>query len=53
MEPYSSSLENGIRLTNLCEHQVPGYYVMEGNIMFGAKVVEPNAIIKLVEEISA
>lgn len=31
----------------------PGYYVMEGNIMFGAKVVEPNAIFKLVEEISA
>lgn len=31
----------------------PGYYVMEGNIMFGAKVVEENAIIKLVEEISA
>ena len=31
----------------------PGYYVMEGNIMFGAKVVEPDAIIKLVEEISA
>lgn len=31
----------------------PGYYVMEGNIMFGAKVVEPNAIIKLVEEVSA
>lgn len=31
----------------------PGYFVMEGNIMFGAKVVEPNAIIKLVEEISA
>lgn len=31
----------------------PGYYVMEGNIMFGAKVVEGNAIIKLVEEISA
>ena len=28
----------------------PGYYVMEGNIMFGAKVVEPNAIIKLVSE---
>ena len=25
----------------------PGYYVMEGNIMFGAKVVEPNAILKL------
>ena len=31
----------------------PGYYVMEGNIMFGAKVVEPNAIVKLVEELSA
>ena len=31
----------------------PGYYVMEGNIMFGAKVVEPDAIYKLVEEISA
>jgi len=31
----------------------PGYYVMEGNIMFGAKVVEQNAIIKLVEELSA
>lgn len=26
----------------------PGYYVMEGNIMFGAKVVEKDAIIKLV-----
>ena len=26
----------------------PGYYVMEGNIMFGAKVVEDKAIIKLV-----
>lgn len=31
----------------------PGYYVMEGNIMFGAKVVEPNAILKLVEKVSA
>lgn len=31
----------------------PGYYCIEGNILFGAKVVEPNAIIKLVEEISA
>jgi hypothetical protein len=31
----------------------PGYFVIEGNIMFGAKVVEPNAIIKLVEEVSA
>lgn len=28
----------------------PGYYVMEGNIMFGAKVVEKDAIIKLVAE---
>ena len=28
-------------------------YLMEGNIMFGAKVVEPNAIIALKEEISA
>ena len=31
----------------------PGYYVMEGNIMFGAKVVEPKAIIALQEEVSA
>ena len=31
----------------------PGYYVMEGNLMFGAKVVEQNAILKLVEEVSA
>lgn len=31
----------------------PGYYVMEANIMFGVKVVEPNAIIALKEEISA
>ena len=31
----------------------PGYYVMEGNIMFGAKVVEEGAIIKLVDEVSA
>lgn len=28
----------------------PGYYVMEGNIMFGAKVVETDAIVKLVAE---
>lgn len=27
-------------------------YVMEGNIMFGAKVVEPNAILKLVTTVS-
>lgn len=31
----------------------PGYYVMEGNIMFGAKVIENGAILKLVEEVSA
>ena len=27
----------------------PGYYVMESNILFGAKIVEQNAIIKLVK----
>lgn len=26
----------------------PGYYVFEGNILFGAKVVEPDAIIRLI-----
>lgn len=31
----------------------PGYYVMEGNIMFGCAIAEQNAIIKLVEEVSA
>lgn len=31
----------------------PGYFVIESNILFGAKVVEQNAIIKLVEELSA
>lgn len=31
----------------------PGYYVMEGNLMFGAKVVEEGAILKLVDEVSA
>ena len=31
----------------------PGYYVMEGNQMFGAEVVRPEAIIRLVEEVSA
>nr|DAL31253.1 MAG TPA_asm: Putative Ig domain protein [Caudoviricetes sp.] len=29
----------------------PGYFVLEGNIMFGAEVVRPEAIIKLVESI--
>lgn len=31
----------------------PGYYVIESNILFGAKVVEQDAIIKLVKELSA
>lgn len=31
----------------------PGYFVFEGNILFGAKVVEKKAIFKLVDEISA
>lgn len=31
----------------------PGYYVMEGNILFGAKVVEADALIKLQENVSA
>lgn len=29
----------------------PGYFVVEGNVMFGAKVVRPEAVIKLVESI--
>lgn len=29
----------------------PGYYVLEGNIMFGAKVVRPEAMIKLVASV--
>lgn len=31
----------------------PGYWVLESNILFGAEIVNQNAIIKLVEEISA
>jgi hypothetical protein len=31
----------------------PGYYVIESNILFGAEIVQPNAIVKLVEELSA
>lgn len=31
----------------------PGYIVIESNILFGAEIVQQNAIIKLVEEISA
>lgn len=31
----------------------PGYFIFEGNIMFGAEVVEPKAIFRLVEEVSA
>lgn len=29
----------------------PGYYVLEGNILFGAEVVRPEAIIKLVDSL--
>lgn len=29
----------------------PGYFVVEGNILFGAKVVRPEALIKLVESV--
>ena len=31
----------------------PGYFVFEGNLMFGAEVVEDKAIFRLVEEVSA
>lgn len=31
----------------------PGYFVIEGNIMFGAEVVKQDAIVKLVEQLSA
>lgn len=31
----------------------PGYWVLESNILFGAEIVNQNAIIKLVEEVSA
>ena len=31
----------------------PGYFVFEGNILFGAEVVESKAIFRLVEEVSA
>ena len=31
----------------------PGYFIFEGNIMFGAEVVEPKAIFRLIEEVSA
>lgn len=30
---------------------MPGYYVLEGNILFGAEVVRPEAIIKLVADL--
>lgn len=30
----------------------PGYYAVEGNVLFGAEVIRPEAIIKLVSEIS-
>ena len=31
----------------------PGYWCLESNILFGAEIVQENAIIKLVEEVSA
>lgn len=31
----------------------PGYYCLSGNVLFGANVVRPEAIIRLVEEVSA
>lgn len=31
----------------------PGYFVVEGNVMFGAEVVRPEAVIKLVESLPA
>jgi hypothetical protein len=31
----------------------PGYWVLESNILFGAEIVNQNAILKLVEELSA
>lgn len=30
----------------------PGYFIFEGNVLFGAEVIEPKAIFKLVEQIS-
>lgn len=30
----------------------PGYFIFEGNVLFGAEVVEPKAIFRLVDEIS-
>lgn len=31
----------------------PGYFIFEGNVLFGAKVIEDKAIFRLVEEVSA
>lgn len=31
----------------------PGYFIFEGNIMFGAEVIEPKAIFRLIEDVSA
>lgn len=33
--------------------RLPGYYCLSGNQLFGAKVVRPEAIVRLVEEVSA
>lgn len=31
----------------------PGYFIFEGNVMFGAKVIEPKAIYRLIEDVSS
>ena len=33
--------------------RLPGYYCLSGNQLFGAEVVRPEAMIRLVEEVSA
>ena len=30
----------------------PGYFIFEGNVMFGAEVIEPKAIFRLIEDVS-
>lgn len=31
----------------------PGYFIFEGNVMFGAEVIEPKAIYRLIEDVSS
>ena len=31
----------------------PGYFIFEGNVMFGAEVIEPKAIFRLIEDVSS